>query len=94
MISMLVNCYISFYPLHLLIYLVTRYSLIIIHMIFMIFISLGDGRVNPVDVTMSLAKGARMLGVRTLTGIAVAGITSKISGNRMDRTVTGLFVRR
>jgi len=33
----------------------------------------ADGRVNPVDVTMSLAKGARMLGVRIIEGAAVTG---------------------
>jgi 4-methylaminobutanoate oxidase (formaldehyde-forming) len=32
-----------------------------------------DGRVNPVDVTMSLAKGARMRGVRILEGVPVTG---------------------
>jgi glycine cleavage system T protein len=31
----------------------------------------SDGRVNPVDVTMSLAKGARQLGVRIIEGVAV-----------------------
>lgn len=34
-----------------------------------------DGRVNPVDVTMALAKGAKMKGVKTFTGIAATGIT-------------------
>ena len=33
-----------------------------------------DGRVNPVDVTMSLAKGARMQGVRILEGTAATGV--------------------
>ena len=32
-----------------------------------------DGRVNPVDVTMSLAKGARMRGVRIIEGVPVTG---------------------
>jgi glycine cleavage system aminomethyltransferase T/glycine/D-amino acid oxidase-like deaminating enzyme len=32
-----------------------------------------DGRVNPVDVTMSLAKGARMLGVSIVEGLPVTG---------------------
>ena len=31
----------------------------------------GDGRVNPVDVTMSLARGARNLGVRVVEGVSV-----------------------
>jgi glycine cleavage system aminomethyltransferase T/glycine/D-amino acid oxidase-like deaminating enzyme len=34
-----------------------------------------DGRVNPVDVTMSLAKGARMRGVRIMQGVAATGVT-------------------
>jgi len=33
-----------------------------------------DGRANPVDVTMSLAKGARMRGARFIEGVAVTGI--------------------
>jgi len=31
----------------------------------------GDGRVNPVDVTMSLARGARQRGVQVVEGVAV-----------------------
>jgi 4-methylaminobutanoate oxidase (formaldehyde-forming) len=34
-----------------------------------------DGRVNPVDVTMALAKGARMQGVKIVTGMAATGVT-------------------
>ena len=33
----------------------------------------GDGRVNPVDVTMSLARGARMRGARVIEGVPVTG---------------------
>jgi 4-methylaminobutanoate oxidase (formaldehyde-forming) len=33
-----------------------------------------DGRVNPVDVTMALAKGARQRGVRILEGVAATGV--------------------
>jgi heterotetrameric sarcosine oxidase gamma subunit len=33
----------------------------------------ADGRVNPVDVTMSLAKGARMRGARIIEGVPVTG---------------------
>ena len=33
----------------------------------------ADGRVNPVDVTMSLARGARMKGVRIIEGVPVTG---------------------
>jgi glycine cleavage system aminomethyltransferase T len=32
-----------------------------------------DGRANPVDITMSLAKGARMRGVRIIGGVPVTG---------------------
>jgi len=32
-----------------------------------------DGRANPVDVTMSLAKGARLQGVKVLEGVPVTG---------------------
>lgn len=34
-----------------------------------------DGRVNPVDATMALAKGARMNGVRICEGVSVAGVS-------------------
>lgn len=34
-----------------------------------------DGRVNPVDGTMALAKGARMQGVKIFEGVAATGIT-------------------
>jgi 4-methylaminobutanoate oxidase (formaldehyde-forming) len=44
-----------------------------------------DGRVNPVDVTMSLAKGARMQGVRIIEGITASGIT------RRNNSVTGVI---
>src|SRR5262245_52274788 len=33
-----------------------------------------DGRANPVDVTMSMAKGARNLGVRIIEGVPVTGV--------------------
>ncbi|OVE81354.1 oxidoreductase [bacterium K02(2017)] len=36
-----------------------------------------DGRVNPVDATMALAKGARMQGAKLLEGVAVTGIKQK-----------------
>ena len=44
----------------------------------------ADGRVNPVDVTMSLAKGARQQGARIIEGVAVTGFLRKNS------TVTGV----
>jgi len=44
-----------------------------------------DGRVNPVDVTMALAKGARLRGVRIIEGVPVTGVLSergRVSGVR------------
>ncbi|MEU0556022.1 FAD-dependent oxidoreductase [Dactylosporangium sp. NPDC006015] len=43
-----------------------------------------DGRANPVDVTMSLAKGARQRGVKILEGVPVTGVLRKRD------TVTGV----
>ncbi len=37
----------------------------------------GDGRVNPVDATMSLARGARQLGVRIIEGVAATGVLTR-----------------
>ena len=37
----------------------------------------GDGRVNPVDVTMSMAKGARMQGVTIAQGVTVTDVVVK-----------------
>ncbi|MGL4175942.1 MAG: FAD-dependent oxidoreductase, partial [Dermatophilaceae bacterium] len=52
----------------------------------------GDGRVNPVDLTMSLAKGARAGGVTVLEGVAVEralvrrrGLLDEVVGVRTDR---------
>src|SRR6187455_601823 len=36
-----------------------------------------DGRVNPVDVTVALAKGARMRGVRIVENVAATGVLRK-----------------
>jgi glycine cleavage system aminomethyltransferase T/glycine/D-amino acid oxidase-like deaminating enzyme len=36
-----------------------------------------DGRVNPVDVTMSMAKGARMMGVKMFEEVSATGILKK-----------------
>jgi 4-methylaminobutanoate oxidase (formaldehyde-forming) len=36
-----------------------------------------DGRVNPVDVTMALAKGARMAGARIVEGVPVEAVLQK-----------------
>jgi glycine cleavage system aminomethyltransferase T len=43
-----------------------------------------DGRANPVDVTMSLAKGARLKGVRILEGVPATGFRVT------NKTVTGV----
>jgi glycine cleavage system aminomethyltransferase T/glycine/D-amino acid oxidase-like deaminating enzyme len=48
------------------------------------FYSPGDGRVNPIDVTMALARGARTDGVQILEETAVTGFTIE------DRRVTGV----
>ncbi len=37
----------------------------------------GDGRVDPVDVTMALARGARLQGARIVEGVAVTGVTGR-----------------
>jgi len=36
-----------------------------------------DGRVNPVDVTMALAKGARLRGVKIFEGVSALSVTKK-----------------
>jgi glycine cleavage system aminomethyltransferase T/glycine/D-amino acid oxidase-like deaminating enzyme len=36
-----------------------------------------DGRADPVDVTMALARGARMAGATIIEGVAVTGVTRK-----------------
>jgi len=48
------------------------------------FLTAKDGRVNPIDVTMALAKGARMRGVQVIEETAVTGITVE------KRRVTGV----
>src|SRR5262245_25642348 len=49
-----------------------------------------DGRVNPVDATMSLAKGARMRGVTILEGVAATGFLTRRSTSTGLREVTGV----
>ncbi len=44
----------------------------------------GDGKANPADLTMSLAKGARQRGVRIVEGVEVTGVTIE------DGRVTGV----
>ncbi len=48
----------------------------------------GDGRVNPVDLTMSLARGARDLGVRVIEGVRVEQVTTRPRG--LVEEVTGV----
>jgi glycine cleavage system aminomethyltransferase T/glycine/D-amino acid oxidase-like deaminating enzyme len=48
----------------------------------------ADGRVNPVDVTMSLARGARQQGARIIEGVPVTGFLRKngaVTGVRTSR---------
>jgi heterotetrameric sarcosine oxidase gamma subunit len=48
----------------------------------------ADGRVNPVDVTMSLARGARMQGARIIEGVPVTGFIQNggaVAGVRTPR---------
>jgi len=49
----------------------------------------ADGRVNPVDATMSLARGARMRGVRIVEGVPVTGFLRE-RGACGVRAVTGV----
>src|SRR5271166_6187237 len=49
----------------------------------------ADGRVNPVDVTMSLAKGARMRGVTIIEGVAVTGFRRERGAVTGVRTTHG-----
>ena len=50
------------------------------------FFTHTDGRVNPVDVTMALAKGARMGGVQIFEETTVTGITKE--GGRVTGVIT------
>ncbi|UCD99737.1 MAG: FAD-binding oxidoreductase, partial [Chloroflexota bacterium] len=52
------------------------------------FLSTGDGRANPIDVTMALAKGARQGGVQIFEETKVIGIT------RRDGSVTGVVTNQ
>jgi 4-methylaminobutanoate oxidase (formaldehyde-forming) len=49
----------------------------------------GDGRVNPVDATMSLARGARLLGVRIIEGVAATGVLTRSGAVTGVRTAQG-----
>jgi heterotetrameric sarcosine oxidase gamma subunit len=48
-----------------------------------------DGRANPVDVTMALAKGARMKGAQIIEGVAATGILQKNGRVTGVRTTAG-----
>ena len=48
----------------------------------------GDGRVNPVDVTMALAKGARQQGATIVQGVTVTEVIT--TGSGPARRVTGV----
>jgi 4-methylaminobutanoate oxidase (formaldehyde-forming) len=50
----------------------------------------GDGRVNPVDLTASLAQGARRLGVRIVEGATVTEVLGRAAGQVAG--VTGVRV--
>jgi glycine/D-amino acid oxidase-like deaminating enzyme len=52
------------------------------------FLIPADGRVNPVDVTMSLAKGARQQGARIIEGVPATGFLTR------NGTVTGVRTGR
>jgi 4-methylaminobutanoate oxidase (formaldehyde-forming) len=49
----------------------------------------ADGRVNPVDVTMALAKGARMRGVKVIEGVAATGVLQERGRVTGVRTAVG-----
>ena len=48
----------------------------------------GDGKANPADLTMSLAKGARNRGVKIVEGVEVTGVVT--AGSGAGRHVTGV----
>ena len=48
----------------------------------------GDGKANPADLTMALAKGARNAGVRIIEGVRVDGAIHEVSG--AGRRIAGL----
>jgi 4-methylaminobutanoate oxidase (formaldehyde-forming) len=60
------------------------------------FLVPDDGRVNPVDLTMSLAKGARQLGVRIVEGARVTDVLTAngaVTGVRVgDQTIECEYV--
>ncbi|MEE4217927.1 MAG: FAD-dependent oxidoreductase [Xanthomonadales bacterium] len=53
------------------------------------FYTAGDGRINPVDITMALAKGARMKGVRILQNTPVEDVIVRNGEVYAVRTAKG-----
>jgi glycine cleavage system aminomethyltransferase T/glycine/D-amino acid oxidase-like deaminating enzyme len=51
----------------------------------------GDGKANPADLTMSLAKGARQRGAKIVEGAEVIGVHT--AADRTSRRVAGVRVR-
>lgn len=51
-----------------------------------------DGRVNPYEATMALAKGARMRGVEIHQGVSVAGVTKEWNNGSVLPKVTGVIL--
>src|SRR5262245_23532311 len=49
-----------------------------------------DGRANPVDVTMALAKGAKMQGARILENVPATGLITKGNGASGSSAVAGV----
>ena len=52
------------------------------------FYAENDGRINPVDLTMAIAKGARMKGVKILQNTPVTGVLARngtVTGVRTDK---------
>lgn len=49
----------------------------------------GDGRANPVDITMALAKGARQRGARIIEGVAVTDVLTRDGAVHGVRTARG-----
>jgi glycine/D-amino acid oxidase-like deaminating enzyme len=54
------------------------------------FLVESDGRANPTDVTMALAKGARQRGACLLEGVSAVGVETAKSRNFGPPTVTGV----
>ena len=49
-----------------------------------------DGRVNPVDAAMALAKGARMKGVKIFEDVTVADITTSVDKSKINKKVRNM----